>query len=198
MKCRLGMALLVLLTGVLLWRLTARRPEVAANAVPNTPAVAVADEVPQTSTTSLRDAEPAATPESTALAAPAEIVPGADLQHRTQVALRDASSGPEVAPGLEPAIVLENMRRTFRQYSSRFGGNPVGTNAEITRSLNGNNPKHVVFLNPQDGLRINDRGELVDNWGTPFFFHQLSATEMEIHSAGPDRVMWTGDDLVTK
>jgi hypothetical protein len=47
-------------------------------------------------------------------------------------------------------------------------------------------------------LRINARGELVDYWGTPFFFHQLSGTEMEIRSAGPDRVMWTVDDLVTR
>jgi hypothetical protein len=47
-------------------------------------------------------------------------------------------------------------------------------------------------------LRINGKGELVDYWGTPFFFHQLSGTEMEIHSAGPDKVMWTADDLVTK
>jgi len=39
---------------------------------------------------------------------------------------------------------------------------------------------------------------LVDAWGTPFFFHQLSGHEMEIHSAGPDKIMWTADDLVTE
>ena len=47
-------------------------------------------------------------------------------------------------------------------------------------------------------MRVNARGELVDNWGTPFFFHSLSRTEMEIRSAGPDHKMWTGDDLVMK
>ena len=81
---------------------------------------------------------------------------------------------------------------------SRFGGNPVGTNREITRALNGDNPGHVVFLKAEDGMRLNENGELVDNWGTPFFFHQLSGVEMEIHSAGPDRKMWTPDDLVIK
>lgn len=55
-----------------------------------------------------------------------------------------------------------------------------------------------MFLKPEDSMRINDSAELVDNWGTPFFFHQLSGTDMEIHSAGPDRRMWTPDDLVTK
>lgn len=99
---------------------------------------------------------------------------------------------------MEPATVLSNMRIVIRQYGSRFGGNPVGTNEEITRALNGENPKQVNFISEESGLRINGRGELVDYWGTPFFFHQLSRTEMEIHSAGPDRIMWTPDDLVTK
>ncbi len=101
-------------------------------------------------------------------------------------------------PAMEPATVLNNMRIVFVQYASRFGGNPVGTNEEITRALNGENPKEVRFIGEESGLRINGRGELVDYWGTPFFFHQLSGTEMEIHSAGPDRIMFTPDDLVTK
>jgi hypothetical protein len=96
------------------------------------------------------------------------------------------------------SIVLENMRRAIRNYGSRFGGNPVGTNPEITRALTGENPKQVNFLNADDGLRVNADGELVDPWGTPYFFHQLSGAETEIHSAGPDKKMWTADDLVTK
>jgi hypothetical protein len=107
-------------------------------------------------------------------------------------------AGPVLGPGLTPTAVLQNMRSVFRQYSSRFGANPVGTNHEITSALNGGNPNQVVLVDSEDGLRINERGELIDNWGTPFFFHQLSAKEMEIHSAGPDRRMWTVDDLVMK
>jgi hypothetical protein len=78
-----------------------------------------------------------------------------------------------------------------------FGENPVGTNPEITRAFQGDNPKQINFLK-QDGNRVNTNGELVDPWGTPYFFHQLSAVEMEIRSAGPDRVMYTADDLVTR
>lgn len=96
-----------------------------------------------------------------------------------------------------PAIVMENMSRVFHQYNQMFGGNPVGINSEITSQLSGKNPKHINFLNSEEGMRVNDNGELVDPWGTPFFFHQLSGTDMEIHSAGPDRIMWTSDDLVT-
>ena len=60
--------------------------------------------------------------------------------------------------------MLSNMRIAIRQYSSRFGGNPVGTNPEITKALNGDNPKEVRFLSEESGLRINARGELVDYW----------------------------------
>ena len=99
---------------------------------------------------------------------------------------------------MDPATVVGNMRNVIANYGSRYGGNPVGSNAEITSALNGDNPNGAKFITEESGLRINGRGELVDSWGTPFFFHQLSAHEMEIRSAGPDRIMWTSDDLVTK
>ena len=102
-------------------------------------------------------------------------------------------SGPQ---GLPPDIVLRNAKAAVTQYGSMFKGNPVGTNPEITASLNGNNPKQVKFISLESGLQINEKGEMVDPWGTPFFFHQLSARDMEIRSAGPDKVMWTDDDLV--
>jgi hypothetical protein len=103
---------------------------------------------------------------------------------------------PEVA--LPPDIVLRNVRRAVHQYGEMFGGNPVGTNPEITAQLRGDNPRHINFINADTGARIDAGGELVDTWGTPYFFHQISGTEMEIHSAGPDKIMWTSDDLVVK
>ena len=103
---------------------------------------------------------------------------------------------PELAE-MAPQTALENMRTVIRQYGSTFAGNPVGTNPEITQALQGENPKHLNFLSA-DGNRVNSQGELVDLWGTPYFFHQISGSETEIRSAGPDRVMYTGDDLVIK
>jgi len=97
-----------------------------------------------------------------------------------------------------PEIVVENMRRAVINYGSTFSGNPVGTNPEIAAALNGENPKQIKFIDPENGLRINGNGELVDSWGTPFFFHQLSANDTEVRSAGPDKIMWTADDLVIK
>jgi len=88
------------------------------------------------------------------------------------------------------------MRTAVQLYGHTFGGNPVGTNPEITSALNGNNPKQIKFLQPDSGMRINGNGELIDPWGTPVFFHQLSGSQTEIRFAGPDRKMWTSDDLV--
>ena len=85
----------------------------------------------------------------------------------------------------------------FRDYRAAFGENPVGSNAEITRVLTGGNLKQLK-LQPPPGSSINSQGEMCDRWGTPYFFHQLSAKQMEIHSAGPDRLMGTSDDIVVK
>ena len=74
-------------------------------------------------------------------------------------------------------------------------GNPVGENADITAALAGRNKLGFAFI-PADNPAINPRGELCDRWGTPYFFHQLSGEKMEIRSAGPDRRLWTADDIV--
>ncbi len=102
------------------------------------------------------------------------------------------------APDISPEIVLQNVRHAITQYGTMFGGNPIGTNPEITAALAGNNPKQVNFIKPENGMQINGNGEMVDDWGTPLFFHQLSGTDTEVRSAGPDRKMWTPDDLMTR
>ena len=71
----------------------------------------------------------------------------------------------------------------------------IGTNADIMKAIMGGNPKGAQ-LGPPEGLTLNENGELLDRWGTPFFFHQLSKDLMEIHSAGPDRRLWNEDDLI--
>jgi hypothetical protein len=103
-----------------------------------------------------------------------------------------------MATNVPPEIILQNARRAIVQYAQVYGGNPVGTNPEITASLMGENPRHINFITPDSGLVVNDKGEMLDAWGTPLFFHQISGHETEIHSAGMDRKMWTFDDLVLK
>ena len=100
-------------------------------------------------------------------------------------------------PSAAERVIVERLSARIREFGGRFGGNPEGTNAEIAKALDGGNVKGVRFLDPED-VRLNEKGELLDPWGTPYFFHQLSAREMEIRSAGPDRQMWTEDDPVVK
>lgn len=83
---------------------------------------------------------------------------------------------------------------SLRDYRTVMGENPVGTNAEIAAALNGGNTKKARLL--PEGQSMNGNGELVDRWGRPYFFHQLSRTNIEIRSAGPDGVMWTDDDVI--
>jgi hypothetical protein len=90
-------------------------------------------------------------------------------------------------------IVLEIVD-AFRTNFPREG-NPVGSNAEITAALTGANKLGLALI-PPGHRAINAAGELCDRWGTPFFFHAESGRRMEIRSAGPDRRMWTGDDVV--
>ncbi len=92
---------------------------------------------------------------------------------------------------------LRLLQELFAAWCTNFprDGNPVGENTEITRSLTGANPLSLALV-PKDHPAINATGELTDRWGTPFRFHQLSGTRMEIRSAGPDRRFGTADDAV--
>lgn len=90
----------------------------------------------------------------------------------------------------EDLTVLQDL---CSHYRTVFGANPTGTNEEITRTLSGRNKRFYAPL-PHDHSAINARGELIDRWETPFFFHNLSAEFIEIRSAGPDRTFWTPDD----
>ncbi len=104
---------------------------------------------------------------------------------------------PDDAPGVpseKAAIDVDKITLSLRDFRTLTGGNPVGTNKEITDALNGGNPKQARLL--PEGQAVNGNGELVDRWGTPYFFHQLSKVDMEIRSAGPDKKMWTEDDTV--
>jgi len=100
-------------------------------------------------------------------------------------------------PGRDIRSDLAILVSVFGAWRSNFPGqgNPFGDNREITGKLLGQNPNGIIFLQP-DNRAINAEGELVDRWGTPFFFHAESGTKMEIRSAGPDRIMRTPDDAL--
>ena len=105
----------------------------------------------------------------------------------------------------EPAAVqagnaeapLQVVAKLLRDYRAAYGANPVGNNVEIARALRGNNPRAMRFAD-DNSLPLSPRGEILDRWEHPLYFHPISATVMEVRSAGPDGKMWTADDLVAR
>ncbi|HTQ50878.1 MAG TPA: hypothetical protein VMJ12_09210 [Candidatus Acidoferrales bacterium] len=127
------------------------------------------------------------------------VEPRAEASSGTAAAMAIPPAGeaqPLEVTNVPPDAAVQNMSRAIHQYGEMFGGNPVGTNPEFTKQLSGDNPKHINFISSEAGMRVNDNGELVDPWGTPYFFHQISGADTEIRSAGPDKVMYTSDDIV--
>ena len=94
----------------------------------------------------------------------------------------------------DDVVLLGDLLSSWQTIFPRQG-NPWGENADIAAALTGTNPLGLALI-PRRHPAINGAGELVDRWGTPFFFHQLSGTRMEIRSAGPDRRFHTDDDTV--
>jgi hypothetical protein len=103
---------------------------------------------------------------------------------------------PDVGVENAAASDLQRITRLLRDYRTIAGDNPIGSNAEIVEALSGDNPRQAKIL--PDDLPRNSSGELVDRWGTAYFFHQLSRNSMEIRSAGADKRMWTSDDVFTR
>jgi hypothetical protein len=59
----------------------------------------------------------------------------------------------------------------------------------------GKNVRSLGFIPKLGKNQINAQGELMDRWGSPYFFHVESSTEMEIRSAGQDGRFYSEDDV---
>ena len=148
-----------------------------------------------------------AAPTSRAPSPAAPVPPPPSPERATMAAV--AANGANLLPGAqelaaelnEPANTPEEdiviVASLVGQYQKIFGQNPPGgLNAEIVASMTGKNAKRLAII-PPDFSALNASGELIDRWGTPFVFHPVSRTIMEILSAGPDRMLWTADDVGT-
>lgn len=124
---------------------------------------------------------------------PVPMAPGRQAQIPAAPPQPEADSRPPASRS-QGVAALDNLHFVLRDFRAALGGNPVGNNAEITQALLGANAKQLRADLPE-GSRLSGAGELCDPWGTPYFFHQVSAQKMEVRSAGPDQQMWTGDDI---
>lgn len=115
----------------------------------------------------------------------------------TAPSFQESSAVHHTTPDANTGEIIDQIHLMFRNYRAATGESPVGTNAEIMKSIMGGNSKGAM-LGPPEGQTVNGNGELLDSWGTPYFFHQLTSDVIEIHSAGPDQRLWTEDDVVSK
>jgi hypothetical protein len=107
--------------------------------------------------------------------------------------LADELNSPQSTPERDLEIVREFLTIYNKAYR---GGNPVGLNEDITAALTGTaNPAQPGRLFPANSPAIRN-GQMVDRWGTPLWFHPESGTKMEIRSAGPDKNLFTPDDVI--
>ncbi len=98
-------------------------------------------------------------------------------------------------PDTDPQTDLEALESMFSLYRWAYKYVPEGgDNRELVSALLGDNPKNLVFL-PAKHAKLNADGELLDRWGTPYFFHKISDQVIDVISAGPDRRLWSSDDL---
>lgn len=105
---------------------------------------------------------------------------------------RRLNSG-ETSPS-EDLEIVELLLTIFRKANN--GLNPDGgLNDEIAGGLAGKNVKGFAVL-PPDHPAFAKNGELLDRWGAPYFFHPVTSQEIDVRSSGPDRVLWTADDVV--
>ncbi|MBL9115422.1 MAG: hypothetical protein JNJ83_10490 [Verrucomicrobiaceae bacterium] len=96
-----------------------------------------------------------------------------------------------------PQQDLTDLFRALDNFSLLVKGDnpvPLGANEEIAAALRGKNKARLVFL-PADAPCFNPQGQVIDRWGTPLFFHATDRQRIDIRSAGPDKEMWTQDDL---
>ena len=80
---------------------------------------------------------------------------------------------------------VENLFIGLQKFKETVGAYPLGSNAEVAKALKGNNSKNVIILVGRKN-DLNEKGEIVDPWGTPLriYFSDLGVL---IRSAGPNR-----------
>lgn len=100
-------------------------------------------------------------------------------------------------PARRPEDDLTDLAHALGNFALLVKGDnplPLGANEDIANALRGKNRARLHFL-PDTHRAFNALGQLVDRWGTPLYFHAASRDRLDVRSAGPDKIMWTKDDL---
>ena len=90
--------------------------------------------------------------------------------------------------GSEVKQLARALDTALLDYQKEFGKFPEGSAGEIMSALRGKNDKAQTFIEPAP-TALNDHGEMVDPWGTPFrITFDADSKIPKIHSAGPNLI----------
>jgi hypothetical protein len=87
------------------------------------------------------------------------------------------------------------LANAIARYALVFQQYPTNDNAGLTKTLTGDNPQQLLFLDLV-AASTNQNGQLVDIWSTPYKFAFNSTNSFTITSAGENRAFSDTDDIV--
>ena len=120
---------------------------------------------------------------------PSPSQPNAPLGSKLLLGYGDNSFPPE-----HDLTLMSHLMENSLLLAKSAANRPLSANEDWADFLRGKNAAHERFL-PDEHPALNAKGQLIDRWGTPLFFHALGGGRYEIRSAGPDRKLWTADDM---
>ena len=98
-----------------------------------------------------------------------------------------------ISQDTSPERELEILQDLISQHHRALGDGSMGDNGDVVNALVGTEGPGTWL--PRSSPRLRE-GQLMDRWGSPYWFHPNAANQMEIRSAGPDRNLFTGDDII--
>ena len=109
-------------------------------------------------------------------------------------------SGPNirVARRMYTSNQVSLINAACQNYAIEYGAlPPTSENYRLKKILCGDNQRKIEFLtlNPKD---VSPNGEMIDPWGTPFRINFYSGTNVDVISAGPDKIFGTPDDITNQ
>jgi hypothetical protein len=90
---------------------------------------------------------------------------------------------------------LADLTKTYLERPADPARPPLGFNEDLARALTDQDALGDSAI-PRNHPILRD-GQLIDRWGTPWQVQPLASDVIQLRSAGPDRKLYTPDDLVT-
>lgn len=90
--------------------------------------------------------------------------------------------------------ILSNTLTNFLTVSKQAMTRPLSANEEWSAALTGKRLGSEVWISNSQRI-LDPQKRLIDRWDSPLHFHALGSQKWEMRSAGPDRILWTEDDL---